>query len=111
MAVTGTLAGAVFAPLASGSASTAWSGLSGSTNALQSSLDENFSTVMSVKRRASAAKAGKDGMKSYPSAAEPNSKVYASVSMAFNCAAAAAEVESEAIRALSGIGPANPPDK
>lgn len=108
MAATGTLAGAVFAPLASGSASTAWSGLSGSTNALQSALDENFSTVMAVKRRASVAQAGKDGMKSFPSESEANSKVYASVSMAFNCATAAAEVESAAIREILGVEVANP---
>ncbi len=108
MAATGTLAGAVFAPLASGSASTAWSGLSGSTNALQSSLDENFSTVLAVKRRSSVAKAGKDAMESFPGKADPDARVYASVAMAFNCAVAAADVESAAIRAITGAEIINP---
>lgn len=108
MAATGTLAGAVFAPLASGSASTAWSGLSGSTNALQSSLDENFSSVLAVKRRSSVAKAGKDALESFPGKADPDVRVYASVAMAFNCAVAGADVDSAAIRAITGAEINNP---
>lgn len=110
MAATGTLAGAVFAPLASGSASTAWSGLSGSTNALQSALDENFSSVLVVKRRSGVAKAGKDAIEKFPEKGPAHVRAQASVVMAFNCAVAGAEVESAAIRALSGIGGENPPN-
>lgn len=101
LAATGTLAGAVFAPMAKGSASTAWSGLSGSTNALQAAVDENFSGVLALKRRASVATAGKDGIVGYPKGGSANDRVYASVTMAFNCAVAPAGVESAAIKAVS----------
>lgn len=101
LATTGTLAGAVFAPLAKGTASTAWSGLSGSTNALQAAVDENFSGVLALKRRASVATAGKDGIVGYPKGGSANDRVYASVTMAFNCAVAPAGVESAAIKAVS----------
>lgn len=103
LAATGTLAGAVFAPLAKGSASTAWSGLSGSTNALQAAVDENFSGVLALKRRASVATAGKDGIAGYPKRGSANDRVYASVTMAFNCAVAPAGIESQAIKAVSEV--------
>ncbi|MBX8516058.1 hypothetical protein K5D69_15290 [Pseudomonas cichorii] len=103
LAATGTLAGAVFSPIAKGSASTAWAGLSGSTNALQASIDENFSGVLALKRRASVATAGQAGIAGYPKNGSANDRVYASISMAFNCAVAPAGVEAGAIKAVSEV--------
>lgn len=46
IAVLGALSGSVFAPIAKGSGKDAWSGLSGSTNAIQTALDNNFSASL-----------------------------------------------------------------
>ena len=50
VAISGTLAGAVGAPLAKGCGRTAWTGLSVSANALQNAFDEAFSDALTQKR-------------------------------------------------------------
>lgn len=46
----GTLAGAVVAPIAQGTAKNAWSGLSGATNGLQTSMEQSFSSALNANR-------------------------------------------------------------
>lgn len=100
-AAVGTLAGAVLAPITSGAASTAWSGISGSSNALQASMDDNFAQAAAIRRRASVAEAGKAGILAYMNATTPSSKVTIAVSMAFNCSVAGAAADSSSLRAIT----------
>ena len=97
----GTLSGAVFAPLSSGSAKDAWSGVSGSTNALQSALDENFSNAVFVRRRQEIADSGKvarDGMSNVPSNV---SKVLLAMDIAYDCRMAVARADAAAASAIN----------
>ena len=105
--IVGTLAGAVFAPLAKGSGTKAWAGLSGASNALQASIDQAFSASIEIKRRAAVLGAYIDGVKNYNEAASYTAKVGAAVSMAVNCALAPAHAELDALNAVSQ--PTTPP--
>ena len=106
-AAVGTLAGAVLAPITSGAASTAWSGISGSSNALQASMDSNFTQAAAVRRRASVAEAGKIGILAYSAATTPGSRVTIAVSMAFNCSVAGASADASSLQAIAAA-PFNP---
>jgi hypothetical protein len=99
--VTGTLAGAVFAPIASGRAVTAWSGLSGAANGIQSSFDETFSTSLAVNRRAFVVAAVVEGDRRYTAAPSQDEKVIAAISMATACANAAALADREALQSIT----------
>jgi hypothetical protein len=107
-AAVGTLAGAVLAPITSGAASTAWSGISGSSNALQASMDDNFTQAAAVRRRASVSEAGKTGILAYSNATTPGSKVTIAVSMAFNCSVAGASADASSLQAIAAA-PVTPP--
>ena len=107
-AAVGTIAGAVLAPITSGTASTAWSGISGSSNALQASMDDNFAQAAAVRRRASVAEAGKTGILAYSNATTPGSKVTIAVSMAFNCSVAGASADASSLQAIAAA-PVNMP--
>lgn len=104
----GTLSGAVAAPLAGGSAKDAWAGLSGSTSALQTGFEEGFSSAVYVRRRASVASAGKEGIVQYSLAEDDDQRVAVAVAMAFNCSVAAADAESAALRAITTAHVSNP---
>ena len=99
--LTGTLAGAVIAPVASGKAATAWSGLSGATNGIQATFDEAFSSSLAVNRRAFVVAAVVEGDRRYQGAANENAKVIAAVSMATACANASALADREALQSLT----------
>lgn len=107
-AAVGTLAGAVLAPITSGAASTAWSGISGSSNALQASMDDNFTQAAAIRRRASVAEAGKTGILAYSNATTPGAKVTIAVSMAFNCSVAGASADASSLQAIAAA-PVSPP--
>lgn len=63
--VLGTFSAIVMAPLSSGSAASAWTGLSGVANAAQTSLDEEFEKAVYAKRRAFIDQAAKEGESKY----------------------------------------------
>ncbi|BBH12922.1 hypothetical protein [Chromobacterium haemolyticum] len=46
----GTLAGAVVSPIAQGTAKSAWSGLAGATNGIQTSMEQSFSSALNANR-------------------------------------------------------------
>lgn len=46
----GTLAGAVVSPIAQGTAKSAWSGLAGATNGIQTSMEQSFSSALTANR-------------------------------------------------------------
>ena len=97
----GSVAGAVIAPIAHGSAATAWSGLSGTTNALQMSIEEAFSATVAVKRRAKIAEKAAQEADTVAKQANTNLQVFAAINMARACAMSSAEADAEAIRALA----------
>ncbi|EFQ62736.1 hypothetical protein PFWH6_3531 [Pseudomonas fluorescens WH6] len=103
----GTLSGAVFAPLAGGSAKDAWSGVSGSTNALQSALDENFSNAVFVRRRQEIADSGKvarEGMSNVSNVG----KVLLAMDIAYDCRMAVARADAAAASAINQLQSKSP---
>lgn len=105
----GTLAGAVFAPISHGTASTAWSGLSGATNGIQASFDETFSASVRSNRLSAVAVAAQTGDTAYQNAGDDNAKrVEAAVNMATACANAPAVADKKTLEAVSGIPPTSP---
>lgn len=103
IATLGTLSGAVFAPLAGGSAKDAWSGLSGSTNALQSSLNESFNNAINIRRRLEITGAGTTAKQQVSEGKDHLNKVLASMQLAYECRMAAARADGAAIQALSNL--------
>lgn len=99
--VVGTLAGAVVAPIAKGSAASAWAGLSGAANGVQTSLDDAFSTSLAVNRRVAIVAATSAGDLRYQGATTDNARVAASVSMATSCANASALADQNALKSLA----------
>jgi hypothetical protein len=97
----GAVAGSVVPPLAKGSAKDAWAGLSGSTNALQTSLDQAFSTAMAVKSRAKVAEVADTAAGKVASETTDNARVMASIDMARQCSMASARAQQEALKAMS----------
>lgn len=98
ISVTGSLAGAVIAPLASLKAAKAWAGLSGATNAIQATFDESFSSSIAVNRRAFVRAAYREGAELFDKADDNNKKVETAVKMATDCAMASARADQEALQ-------------
>ncbi|MFK2905262.1 hypothetical protein ISP17_14965 [Dyella ginsengisoli] len=99
-AISGTLAGAVAAPLAKGSAKDAWSGLSGSANGLQQEVDGAFNGVLNAKRRAAVMQAYTDSLTEFKASNDADVNVSVAVSMAAKCAMAPAEVDAAGLQSL-----------
>jgi hypothetical protein len=99
-AISGTLAGAVAAPLAKGSAKDAWSGLSGSANGLQQEVDGAFNAVLNAKRRAAVVQAYTDSLSEFRASNNADVNVAVAVSMAAKCAMAPAEVDAAGLKSL-----------
>ncbi|HQN65372.1 MAG TPA: hypothetical protein PLR90_09745 [Methylophilus sp.] len=97
----GSLAGAVIAPISSGGAASAWSGLSGATNAMQSSMDEHLSGSISSKVIDAIRLAAEDGESNYSTALDYSAKVVASINMTTACAMAPSKAEKEAFHAIN----------
>ena len=98
----GSLAGSVISPIANGSAAKAWAGLSGTTNALQTSVKENFSGSIAAKRTKAVADATINGETAFALAPDAKTKVIAAINMATACSMAPAKADNEAIKALAG---------
>lgn len=97
----GAVAGSVIAPLASGSAASAWSGISGVANGLQSEIDQTFSDAVDVQRRAGIEAAASSGAEAFASAGtDYTEKVIAAMDMARECAMSPGNSDREALRAL-----------
>jgi|GEM_PF-6274783 len=110
----GALAGSVFAPLASGAAKTAWSGLSGATNGVQTAFDQSFGALQMAKRRASIAKVVDNFASSHDSSAAGASPpsftpIDASLLMG-RCAVAAALADSDTLAAAATVAKATQSD-
>jgi hypothetical protein len=99
----GTLAGAVFSPLAGGSAKTAWSGLSGSANALQTGVNTSFSNAVNARRRAEIANAGTAGKDAVVQGTDPTKRVLAAIDLAYDCKMAIGRADVAAAEALNKI--------
>lgn len=97
----GSLAGAVISPLSSGDAAKAWAGLSGATNALQTSVKENFSGSIAANRTKAVADATVAGEGSFSKAPTSTAKVLTAIDMATACSMAPARADGEAIKALA----------
>ncbi|WP_374419465.1 hypothetical protein [Chromobacterium sp.] len=92
----GTLAGAVVTPIAQGSAKNAWSGLSGATNGLQTSMEQSFSSALNANRMIAVNKSyasGASGIVSSSGTVSHNASdsfyeesVFRSIKMAADCA-------------------------
>ncbi|MGX5834293.1 hypothetical protein ACWIJ6_09125 [Aeromonas piscicola] len=99
LAALGTMAGAVFAPIATGSAAIAWSGFSGATNALQLSYDQSFDYALVTARRAQIQIEMKKGQKAY----EKKPTVLNAINLASRCAMAPAQVDQAFMATLNNI--------
>lgn len=102
VATVGSLAGAVVAPIASGNAAKAWSGLSGATNAMQTSIKENFSGSISAKRTKAVLDATEKWQEEIKKAYDPTNKVRYAIQMATACTMAPAKADNAAFKALAG---------
>ncbi|MFM5541227.1 hypothetical protein ACET8K_03660 [Aeromonas veronii] len=99
LAALGTLAGAVFAPIATGSAAIAWSGFSGATNALQISYDQSFDYALVTARRAQIQREMEKGQDAY--AEKPT--VLSAINLASRCAMAPAQVDQAFMATLNDL--------
>ena len=96
----GAIAGAVVAPLASGTAAKAWSGLSGATNGIQTGYDQAFSAARETNRRAALASLIDDFGAHYAPDDTPDRRYAMSVLYASKCAASAGAADAKAIKAI-----------
>lgn len=99
----GTLAGAVFSPLAEGSAKTAWSGVSGSANALQTAMNTSFSNAVNARRRDEIGKAGVEYKTQITGVGDPRKQVFAAMDMAYDCKMAVGRADAAVVRAISEL--------
>ena len=98
----GVLAGSVAAPLSTGNAAKAWAGLSGATNAMQSSIKDNLSGSLAIKRTKAVLDATTSGQLKFSQTAHPTDQVLVAINMAVACAMAPAAADGAAMKALSG---------
>jgi hypothetical protein len=101
IAIIGTLAGSVMAPVAKGSGKDAWAGLSGSTNALQTALDNSFSASLMLKEALYVAAVVVDTNKAFIAATDPNKQVQIANSLPILCRLARLKAVDEANKAVS----------
>lgn len=99
----GTLAGAVLSPLAEGGAKAAWSGLSGSANALQTGINTSFSNSVNARRRAEIANAGTASKDFITRESTASRQVFAAIDMAYDCKMAVGRADAAVAKALNEI--------
>ncbi|WP_148650320.1 hypothetical protein [Lysobacter capsici] len=97
----GTVAGSVIAPVTTGSAAKAWSGVSGASNALQSQMDSVFSSSNHIRRRAAIAQAAREAKREFLDERSAGKKRDIAIAMATACETAAADADQQALEALS----------
>lgn len=88
------------APLAKGSGTRAWSGLSGATNGLQAQLDQQFSNALSVQERQAVANTMTADMQRFRDAETNFERVAEAVFMANDCRQASAKADAAARQAI-----------
>ena len=101
IALVGALAGAVAAPLAKGSGTAAWSGVSGAANGIQSQFDEQFSYAITVQERAAIADAMTAGTATFQKDHDSFSRVADANIMANNCRVASSKADKAVLDAIS----------
>lgn len=103
--ILGTFSAIVMAPLSSGSAASAWTGLSGVANAAQTSLDEEFEKTVYAKRRAfidEAAEAGESKYLELSGQGKPATTLIATaIQTARSCSTASAKADDAIFNALA----------
>lgn len=101
--VVGTLAGAVAAPLSKGTATKAWAGLAGATNAMQTSMEDAMSTTLALNRQSAISQAmlGYVDTIHADTGTSPLDRVLASVKMSNACWLAVGNADSAALQALA----------
>jgi len=97
----GAFAGSVVAQFTHGTATKAWAGLSGATNALRSSLDQDFSPLLAANRRQSVAEAIETGTDKYLAEKDNFGKVILAIYMATSCAVAPGKADVKAMKAIA----------
>ena len=97
----GAFAGSVVAQFTHGTATKAWAGLSGATNALRSSLDQDFSPLLAANRRQSVAEAIEIGTDKYLAEKDNFGKVILAIYMATSCAVAPGKADVKAMKAIA----------
>jgi hypothetical protein len=101
LAVVGALSGAVAAPLAKGSGTKAWAGLSGATNGLQAQLGEQFSSALADQERQAVSNAMTADMQRFRDAKTDFERVTEADYMANDCRQAAAKADAAAAEAIN----------
>lgn len=101
VAVAGALAGAVAAPIAKGSGTKAWSGLSGAANGIQNQLNEQFSDAIAAQDRQAVLDAMTRGEERLRVAPDANKKVLEAEIMAYDCTMAAASIDAAINHAIN----------
>ena len=99
LAALGTLAGAVFAPIATGTAATAWAGFAGATNALQISYDQSFDYALVMARRAQIQRELEAGQTDF----NTNPSVINAINLASRCAMAPARVDQAFMETIKNM--------
>ena len=103
-AVSGTLAGAVVAPIAKGSGKDAASGFAGSTNAMQKQIGDAFNTATALSESSAVYFAFASSYRDYQSATTESGRQRELVRMAMRCAVAPNIATSDAMKALLSGG-------
>lgn len=101
IAVLGTLSGSVFSQLAKGSGKDAWSGLSGSANALQTALDKSFSANLMLSEALAIATAIVKVNARFIEESDPGKKLQIAYSLPMACRLARLTAIEAANRAVS----------
>ncbi|WP_155950888.1 hypothetical protein [Rhodanobacter sp. OR87] len=101
VAIVGSLAGAVAAPISKGSGVKAWAGLSGAANGIQAQLDEQYSYAVTVQDRVAVANAMQVGEVHIRSAGTRFEQIREANIMENECRQAAAKADAAILQAIS----------
>jgi hypothetical protein len=100
IATFGSLAGSVFAVTSKGTASKAWSGLSGSANGIQSTLNETIGRAVSLQQQQAVRRAYQTGFKAFMEEKDPTNRVAIALATEVECANSGAEGEAKAVLSI-----------
>jgi len=100
IATLGSLAGSVFAVTSEGTASKAWSGLSGSANGIQSTLNETIGRAVTLQQQQAVRRAYQTGFKAFMEEKDPTNRVAIALATEVECANSGAEGEAKAILSI-----------
>lgn len=104
----GTFSSIVMAPLSTGSAATAWTGISGVANAAQTALEDEFEKTIIAKRRAFIDKAAEEGEQKFLELSQNTNKqtppailIATAIQTARSCSTASAKADDSVLQALA----------